>query len=210
MQRTWIVAGDGVGLTAPEREEFVARWDVYNDAGMAMLFGYPTSGTPDGVLLRPPVLREHREAVWETLVARSLLAFDVRATDDGRLLGEGSLSRITWPRASAEIALAIFDPEDRGRGLGTEAVTLMAAYAFDGLGLHRVAMRYLAMNEAVARAIERAAGSLGGRVVGVEREAEWAFGGWQDAVLVECLSTDFPPHPATAALRAAPGRVEVG
>jgi RimJ/RimL family protein N-acetyltransferase len=209
MQRKWIVAGESVGLTALVREEFIARWDLYNDPQMGMLITHPSSSPAPSAPTKPPVMREHREAMWETIVARSILGFDIRTVEDQRLVGEGSLSRITWPRASAEIAMAIFDPEDRGRGYGTEAAVLMAAYGFDGLGLHRVTMRYLAVNGAVVQAVEHAVEVFGGRVVGIEREAEWAFGGWQDTVLFELLRDDFPPQPATAHLREAPARAEL-
>ena len=50
--------------------------------------------------------------------------------------------------------------------------------------------------------MERSAAAAGGRVVGVEREAEWAYGGRRDRVTVEVLRENFPPQPATAHLRA--------
>ena len=202
MQRRWIVMGEQVGLTAIVREEFVARWDSYNDPELAMLLTYPTSQRKTTPLARPPITREQREAAWEMISdSPEIAAFEIRTVDDQRFVGEGSLNRISWPSASAEIAVAILDPEDRGSGFGTEAALLMAAYAFDGLGLHRVTLRYLAVNDAVSRGVERGADAFGARIVGVERESEWAYGRWQDTVLVEILASEFPPHPATAALR---------
>lgn len=209
MDRTWIVCGERVGLTALVREEFIARWDMYNDPSIGMLLTHPTDAGGKGSPTKPPLTRESREALWELITSRYLLGFDIRTAEDQRWVGECSLSRITWPAGSADIAVAIIDPADRGRALGSEAVTLMVAYGFDGLGLHRVAMRYLAVNDAAVRAIEREAEAYGGRVAGVEREAEWAFGGYQDCVTLEVLASDFPPHPATAHLREAASRVEL-
>jgi len=209
MDRRWIVLGERVGLTALVREEFIARWDIYNDPTLGMMLTHPTAAGASGSPTKPPLTRESREAIWDLVTSRYLLGFDIRAAADQRFVGECSLSRITWPAGSAEIAVAIIDPADRGSGLGTEAVMLMVAYGFDGLGLHRVTMRYLAVNEAAVRAIERSADAVGGRVVGVEREAEWAFGDYQDCVILEVLASDFPPHPATAHLREAPRRVQL-
>jgi RimJ/RimL family protein N-acetyltransferase len=207
MERRWIVEGERVGLTAPEHDEFVARWDVYNDPDLATLLTLPTTGP--AATARPPVTRDSREVLWGMVVSGDLKAFDIRSVEDRRLLGECSLSKIVWPRASADVAVIIFDPEDRGRGYGTETTVLLAAYAFDGLGLHRVTLRYLAVNEAVVAAVERTADAMGGRIVGVEHESEWAYGGWQDTVLLEICAGDFPPHPATARLREAPARLEL-
>jgi RimJ/RimL family protein N-acetyltransferase len=190
-------------LTPPEREEFVSRWDLYNDPRLGMLVAYQSSASP--FIMKPPVAREHREAVWDAIVARQVVAFDVRVAADGRYVGEAGLSRIDWPHGSADIAVVLFDPDDRGRGYGTETVLLLLAYGFDGLGLHRLHIRYLGVNEAVVQAVERTAALVGGRLVGVERDSDWAFGARRDRVVVECLSSDFPPHPATAHLRAAPG-----
>ena len=208
MKRQWIVAGERVGLTAPEREEFMSRWDRYNDPALAMLLTAPTSA-PRPTSSRPPVTQDHREAMWKLAVSGDLRPFEIRTVEDGRVLGECSLSRITWPRASADIAVAIFDPEDRGTGYGTEATVLLVAYGFDGLGLHRVTLRYLATNEAVVAAVDRTAEAMGGRIVGIEHESEWAYGGWQDTILLEVCAGNFPPHPATAELREAPARLEL-
>ncbi|HEX8053387.1 MAG TPA: GNAT family protein [Thermoleophilaceae bacterium] len=186
------------------REEFLARWDAFNDPELAMLLTWPTSGAPTEIPSRPPYTREKREAAWEIISrSSSIAAFDVRKADDQRFIGEAGLNHITWPSASADIAVAILDPKDRGSGCGSEVAMLLAAYAFDALGLHRVTLRYLAMNDAVVRGVERDGEAVGARIVGVERQSEWAFGGWQDTVLVEILASDFPPHPATTHLRAA-------
>jgi RimJ/RimL family protein N-acetyltransferase len=53
----------------------------------------------------------------------------------------------------------------------------------------------------VVRAAESAGLAVGGRLTGVEREAEWAFGAYRDRMTMECVREDFRPHPATAHLR---------
>ena len=170
---TWLARGHGVGLVAPRREEFIDRWVDYNDPRLSMLTAFPTSRSALGAPLKPPVAREHREALWEAVCARAILAFDLRVVEDGRFVGEAGLS-----------------------------VLLLTAYAFDALGLERILIRYLSVNEAVVRATERTAAAVGGRLVGIEREAEWAFGAHRDRMVMECVREDFPPHPATAQLRA--------
>ena len=196
----WLVRGEMVGLAAPDREEFVDRWDRYNDPRIGMLAAFQTAGA--AAIYKPPLTREHRESVWQAVLEQRLIAFDIRAVDDGRFVGEAGLARAAWPRGSADIAVALFDPEDRGRGFGTEAVVLLLAYGFDGLRLNRMVLRYLSVNDAVVQAVERSAAAAGARLVGIEREAEWAYGARRDRMIVEVLSEEFPPHSATAHLRA--------
>lgn len=195
----WLAVGHRVALAQPEREEFVARWDLYNDAQLGMLATFQTAGT--AVIAKPPVTREHREAVWDALAEGAIMAYDLRDVADDRFVGEVGLSRVAWPDGSGDIGVLVFDPDDRGRGYGTEAVLLVAAYAFDALRLHRLTIRYLAANQAVAQAVERSAGAAGARLVGIERDAEWAFGGYRDRLVIEVTRDNFPPHPATARFR---------
>ena len=198
-QVDWLVEGERVGLTAPEEAEFLDRWNRYDDPRIAMIAAFQTAGAAS--ILKTPTTREHREALWQAVAEGVLVAVDIRTVDDGRFVGEAGVSRIQWPRGSGDVAAAIFDPEDRGRGYGTESILLFVAYCFDALGFHRLTIRYLSVNEAVTRGVERSAEAVGARAVGIEREAEWAYGARRDRMLVELLREDFPPHPATAHLR---------
>jgi RimJ/RimL family protein N-acetyltransferase len=207
--RAVIVAGERVALTAPDRQDFVERWPLFNDPLTAMLLGSPSLANGVHVRTMPPSSREHREALYEEHVARRVLCFDVRLADgDRRCVGEAYLADLTWPRASGELGVVILTGDDRGKGFGPEAATLLCAYAFDGLGLNRVWTRFPVDNTAAAAAVERAGAGIGARQVGVERQSEWAFGRHADAAVWEVLRGDFPPHAATAELRTPPGEFE--
>jgi RimJ/RimL family protein N-acetyltransferase len=198
----WLVKGQTVGLRAPTKDEFVDRWVLYNDPRLTMLTAFPTSRSiTEGRPVKPPVAKEHREALWDTILSRNVLPFDIHVLEDGRFVGEAGLSSIEWPRASAEIAVCIFDAAERANGYGSEAVVLLLSYGFDALGLERMYIRFLAVNEAVVGAAEKTVPLVGGRLVGVERQAEWAFGDYRDRITMECLRADFPPQPWTAHLR---------
>jgi diamine N-acetyltransferase len=202
----FIVRGERVGLSAPCEEEFVARWPLFNDAQMMMVAMRPVAspGTP-GFVSMPPVNRRQRERMWESFVTiRAMLPFDIWDIQQDRVVGEILLDAIQWPHATCELMVWLFDPADRGRGLGSEATRLIVAYAFDGLGLHRVCIRFLAVNPAVVGAVTRWAESFGAREYGRERESVFAFGGYQDVIMFDLLRHEFPPHPATALLRGAP------
>jgi len=202
-----IVADGRVALAAPAREEFVERWPLFNDPLLSMALGAPAAPPDPGARAMPPVLRGQREALYEAHVARDVLIFEIRLTEDGRCVGEAYLAGVAWPRASADAALLILSPDDRRRGLGTEAARLLCAYAFDGLGLNRLTARFPSDNVAAVAAMRRAAPGSGAREVGIERHGEWAFGRHVDAVCWELLREEFPPHPATEELRQPPTSV---
>ncbi len=196
-----IVGGERVTLAAPAREPFVDRWPELNDPALAMAVGAATSALSPSASVMPPITREHREAVYEAHVAREILAFELWLADEDRCIGEAYLGGISWPRGGADLTVAVYGSEDRGRGFGTEGAALVCAYAFDGLGLNRLSARFARENAAAARAARGAGASHGWREVGYERAAQWAFGRHVDVEVWELLRSDFPPHPATEALR---------
>ena len=196
----FVLSGSTVGLCTPERDDFVARWDHFNDPELCWLVGFQTTVNVPQAPSIPPFMREQREAYYERMLSRSLIIFDIWLTGERRCIGEAAWTRPAWPVASAELVLALYEGSDRAKGHGTEAILLMTAYAFDVMGLNRVSARFLSVNEA-ADGIGRKAEKYGFRVVGVEREAAWAFGSHQDLTITECLRTDFAPQAATAHLR---------
>jgi RimJ/RimL family protein N-acetyltransferase len=206
--RAVIVGGERVVLTAPERDEFVARWQLLGDPLDAMLQGSPSIAQAQFTRTMPPATREQREALYDQHVARNVLCFDAReGGPDGRCVAEAHVCEVTWPRASGDLSVVVLARDDRRGGFGLETAALVCAYAFDGLGLNRISWRFPVANAAAAAASERARQDFGAREVGVMREAEWVGGAHADAALWEVLRSDFPPHPATAALRTPPGEL---
>lgn len=68
----------------------------------------------------------------------------------GRCVGEARLHRVDAAEGEGWLAVGIWAPAHRGRGLGTEAVGLMLGHAFGALRLGTVRLRVLAFN---ARAV---------------------------------------------------------
>lgn len=78
--------------------------------------------------------------------------------------------------------------EVRGRGLGTDAIKIVMAWAFYDLGLHRLYGSILVNNVASQRAyIDKCGWSR----EGVSREHVWRGGGHVDLVQVGVLKSDF-------------------
>jgi aminoglycoside 6'-N-acetyltransferase len=80
------------------------------------------------------------------------------------------------------------DPALHGRGIGTEAVRLVARHLIDERGHHRITIDPAAANARAIRSYER----VGFRPVGVMREYERDVGGrgWHDGLLMELIARD--------------------
>jgi RimJ/RimL family protein N-acetyltransferase len=106
---------------------------------------------------------------------------------DGRCVGEARLDALDAEDARAQYAVGLQVPSLLGQGLGREVTRLVLAHAFGAVGLHRVGLRVLAVNE---RAI-RCYASYGFRVEGRLREVTRIDGVWHDDLIMGVLAHEF-------------------
>jgi aminoglycoside 6'-N-acetyltransferase len=160
----------------------------------------------DRVLLRPvsaadadrllEILRQPEVARWWGVhdaerVRRDLIeptdevAYGIES--EGELIGAVIYSEEPTPEYR-HAGLDIFLTTDRhGRGLGSEALGLLARHLFDERGHHRLTIDPAAANERAIRAYER----VGFRAVGVMRQYERGpDGSWRDGLLMDLLPAE--------------------
>lgn len=82
----------------------------------------------------------------------------------------------------------VLHPEVHGRGIGPEAIRVLARHLFDDRGHHRIVIDPNAANARAIHVYE----NLGFRRVGVLREYEWSAheGRWTDGLLLDLLRRD--------------------
>lgn len=91
---------------------------------------------------------------------------------DGKLIGEAVLNHVDRTNESASFRIAIWDPEERGRGFGTEAAKLLVDFGFRSLRLNRIELEVYAFNPQARRVYEK----VGFKHEGTKRQALI----WQD------------------------------
>ena len=113
--------------------------------------------------------------------------FTIYERDSLRPIGYTMLLHIAFRHRSAEFAIHVGEGTAHGKGYGTETARLMLEYAFTSLGLHSVYLNVAAYNLAGRHAYQRA----GFRESGRRRQA-WRMGGqFWDAVIMDCLASEF-------------------
>lgn len=107
---------------------------------------------------------------------------DLAIEAEGRLIGEidARAPEKALPPGVFELGVAIFDPGERGKGYGTEAISLLTTYLFEQLGAERVQASTAVWNVAMRRVFAR----LGFPEEGVLRGFMPADGGRDDYVMV--------------------------
>lgn len=108
----------------------------------------------------------------------------VLRAEDGEVLGEIVLSDLDPDNLSMGFRIAL--SSEQGKGYGTEAIRLLLRYAFDVIGLHRVALEVYDFNPRAIASYRKCGFVEEGRL----RDALLWEGQWHDALLMSALSTD--------------------
>jgi RimJ/RimL family protein N-acetyltransferase len=82
--------------------------------------------------------------------------FTIRMRQDDRLIGFAKIYWVEWTNGSALIQLAIGNPQDRQKGYGSEAISMLLGYAFDELNLFRLTAWVPEYNQGALRLFEKA------------------------------------------------------
>ncbi|MEM6658883.1 MAG: GNAT family protein [Pseudomonadota bacterium] len=171
-----VLQGDRVILRDATPLDVSARFALGNTPEIQAMFGADPAAVRD-------ITPEAAEA-WVQSHIDDPHAWIIEA--DGALAGGVRLHTINYSDKRAQIAIGIVDPGALGKGIGTEAMQLLAAHAFDTMGLHRLGCRVLDFNARAIAAYEK----VGFVVEGREREAALIAGHWHDDLILGLLAQD--------------------
>lgn len=117
------------------------------------------------------------------------LGYIIAQPDTLAALGEVVILDIDPDNHSAGIRIALFSPDDFGKGYGTEAMRLMLAQAFQTLKLHRLALEVYDFNPRAQRVYEK----VGFRREGLLRDALFYDGEYHDTIVMSILAHEWQP-----------------
>lgn len=106
---------------------------------------------------------------------------------DGRIIGESVINEIDWDLRCANFRIGIFQPTERGKGIGTWAVECTRDFAFESLQLHRLELDVFSFNPRAERAYLKA----GFKREGVLRDAVKDGEVYGDDVLMAMLEDEW-------------------
>jgi len=175
---TLNIEGELIAL-GPIRRDLVPtyyRWR--NDIAIDRTFGQR----------QPATLEQVEELFAELSTSDKMAFFTVYERISWSPIGIAYLSDIIHKKKScAEFGLMIAEPNQRGKGYGTEATRLVLDFAFTVLGLHSIMLTVFEFNLAGRRTYEKA----GFKEFGRRRESQWMGGRFWDEVYMDCLASEF-------------------
>ena len=120
------------------------------------------------------------EYVESKLVSKDEIFLAVVRRENDKHIGNIKLGPINWIHRIGDIGILIGDKGSWGQGFGSEAVILVAQYAFNTLNLHKVTAGCYEMNKGAIRAFEKA----GFVVEGVRKSHCFCQGKYVDTILL--------------------------
>ncbi len=106
--------------------------------------------------LSPVVIKKQYEAIEKEMEEeKNLFYFTIRAREDDRFIGKALVEWIDWANGNGFIRLGIGAPEDRRKGYGSQALTMLLRYSFGELNLYRVTAVVPAYNEGAIRLFQK-------------------------------------------------------
>jgi len=135
-----------------------------------------------------PVSKSAQQQWFEQVDCRAdkiIFAICFRAEDWH--VGNISLDMIDFRHRNARLSIFIGDSAQRGKGIGSRAISLLARYAFDFLNLHRIWCKTSAQDSELLRFYQR----MGFRVEGRLRHHEFIDGQYVDKTILGILREEF-------------------
>lgn len=147
-----VLSGVLVDLRPFTADDVEAMAKILVDHDVQRLTGSVTSSAALGHAMPIEQLRE-----WYSTRSSMTDRLDLAVVDrsSGSVVGEVVLNEWNSDARSVNFRI-LLGPAGRDQGFGTEATRLVLTYAFDALGLHRVALEVFAFNPRARRVYERA------------------------------------------------------
>ncbi len=106
--------------------------------------------------LSPAMVMKQYEAIEKGMEEeKNLFYFTIRAREDDRLIGKALVEWIDWENGNGFIRLGIGSAEDRRKGYGSQALTMLLRYSFGELNLFRVTAVVPAYNTGALRLFQK-------------------------------------------------------
>jgi RimJ/RimL family protein N-acetyltransferase len=155
---TSLFTGDQIVLAPIDHEkdaEVEAKW-THDPEYLRMLDTKPALP-----LSAAQVKKKYEKIEKDSEESKNLFHFTIRArpvdeNDPGRLIGFVQLYWIEWNHGAGMVKLGIGDPNDRGKGYGTETLRLILRYVFAELNLNRLTAIIQEYNQPALRLFRKA------------------------------------------------------
>jgi RimJ/RimL family protein N-acetyltransferase len=121
------------------------------------------------------------ENVHRQMKERTAFGFAIERISDHSFLGSTAVHSIEWVARTARVGIAIFDPENWGKGYGSETLEILIDFSWKHLNLRRLELGVHTFNKRAIRVYEK----LGFKMIGTARQKFYIDGEYVDEHYME-------------------------
>ena len=138
-----------------------------------------------------PHSRSEREAwirqTWENRQKGQAFVFAIEELTSGNFLGHASLNSVTKINRTAKVSIAIYNDKNRGKGYGTDALSVLIEIGFEYLNLHRIGLNVFNTNPRAHKVYEK----VGFKKVGELRHTDFVDGKYVNDIAMDILEDEW-------------------
>ncbi len=174
-----LLTGSKVYLRAIERKDVELAWKYINniDTYRNLSVGIPYPMNYDNEMDWYDAQRKQN----------NLYNFAICKKDDDLYLGGCGINKIDWNNRSCIVGIFIGEDAMKGKGYGTEAMTLLLDFIFCQISVNRVELRVFSFNERAFKSYLKNGFKEEGRL----REAIFRNGAYHDEIVMSILRSEY-------------------
>ncbi|QSX06456.1 GNAT family N-acetyltransferase [Sedimentibacter sp. zth1] len=153
--------------------DFFVRW--YNNKNIMEKCGFTQKTTKEEIIAS--FHKQSSDGDWYTVVDK----------ETGRVIGETGLLRMFPKWATTDLTIIIPNPEDYGKGYGTETINLMFDLAFTKLNFNRIAIGVVGFNHSALSFYKK----VGFKQEGIQEQGYFYDGEFSDFIMMRLLKSEY-------------------
>jgi [ribosomal protein S5]-alanine N-acetyltransferase len=174
----WFMEGTKVCLREPRRSDIKVWYRWFNDPQVT---AYMNKGIFPNTELRQNEFYEHISK------SKNDVQLAIITKRNGFLIGTIGVHSIDWVHRNGEVSIVIGDQSYWGRGVATEAITLIINHAFNKMNLNRIYAGVSSLNQGCIKAFK----NTGFEVEGKKRKHLFYRGTYVDVIMLGLLKEEF-------------------
>jgi RimJ/RimL family protein N-acetyltransferase len=140
-----------------------------------------------GDVAMPKTVENETEWYESASKSKDEYVFGIRALDDNRLLGNCSIFDIAYASRACMVGIYIGDPDNWGKGYGSEAMNILVRFGFMELNFNRMELNVFSYNPRAIKSYEK----IGFVQEAVIRESLYRDGTYHDIHVMGILRRDW-------------------
>lgn len=128
-----------------------------------------------------------KEKEFLEIICKNDTNFAIIAKDSGLLIGNIGTHTIHEVNRNCEIGIFIGDSEYRGKGYGSEALSIFMDHMFNQINMNSISLLAFEYNKRAIKCYEK----LGFKLVGKMRQNKYLDGEYHDTLIMDILKSEF-------------------